>query len=101
MYYETSEAINQLKAKLDDFEHTNRVFETGFVKGIFYSILLVQHGKEYADQKLSTDSIRFKSSQVDELLDKAISALSNPNVSVETLAEIYNDLNTIKENLLT
>lgn len=101
MHYETNEAICQLKAKLEDFEHSNRVAETWFVKGLFYAITLLESGKEYADQKLSNDSIRFKSSQIDELLDKDISVLSNPNVSVETLTEVHDDLITVKDNLLT
>lgn len=98
---ENFEAINQLKSKLEDFEHSNRVAEIWFVKGLFYAITLLENGKEYADQKMSSNSIRYSGVQVDELLDKAISTLSNPNVSVETLAEVYNDLITVKTNLLT
>ena len=99
MHYETSEAINQLKYKLEDFEHTNRVFETGFLKGLFYSVMLLEHGKDYAEQKLSADSIRYSGTEVEDLLDKAIAILGNPNVSVEALQEIHNDLETIKKDL--
>ena len=100
-HYETTEAINQLKSKLEDFDHSNRVFETGFVKGLFYSITLLQHGKEYADQKLGDNTIRYNGAQIDELLDKAIATLNNPNVSVEALTETHDDLVVIKKNLFT
>lgn len=101
MHYETSEAINQLKSKLEDFEHSNRVAETWFVKGLFYAITLLEHGKQEADSKLSNDKFRSKGAQVDELLAKAISTLEDVNVSVESLAEIREDLKTIQSNLLT
>lgn len=101
MHYETSEAINQLKYKLEDFEHTNRVFETGFLKGLFYSVMLLEHGKDYAEQKLSADSIRYSGAEVEDLLDKAIAILGNPNVSVESLEEVRAGLEIVKKNLLT
>ena len=99
MHYETTEAINQLKSKLEDFEHSNRIAETWFVKGLFYAITLLEHGKQEADAKLSNDKIRSKGAQVDELLAKAISTLDNPNVSVDSLEEIQKDLTKAQSNL--
>lgn len=101
MHYETSEAINRLKAKIESFEHTNRVYETGFVKGVFYSVMTLENGSEFADNKISSDSIRYKGAEVDRLLDKVITVLDNPNVSVDALAEAKDDLETIKQNLFT
>ena len=91
--------INQLKSKLEEFEHTNRVYETGFVKGLFYAITLLEHGPQEAEAKLSSDKIRDKKIQVDELLEKAITALSNPNISVESIEEIRNDLIKVQKGL--
>ena len=91
--------INQLKSKLEEFEHTNRVYETGFVKGLFYSITLLEHGPQEAEAKLSSDKIRDKKIQVDELLEKSISALNNLNISVEGLTEIKNNLLKVQEEL--
>lgn len=101
MHYETSEAINQLKSKLEDFEHSNRIAETWFVKGLFYAITLLEHGKQEADSKLSNDKFRSKGAQIDELLAKAISILEDVNVSVESLSKIQQDLMLIQENLFT
>ena len=100
-YYETTEYINRLKSKLENFEHANRVYETGFIKGLFYSIMTLENGSEFADSKISSDSIRYKGAEVDRLLDKSIELLENPNVSVETLAEIREDLEKVKQNLFT
>lgn len=91
--------INQLKSKLEEFEHTNRVYETGFVKGLFYSITLLEHGLQEAEAKLNSDKIRDRKIQVDELLEKSISALNNPNISVEGLSEIKNNLLKVQEEL--
>lgn len=101
MHYGTSEAINQLKSKLEDFEHSNRVAETWFVKGLFYAITLLEHGRYEADAKLSNDKFRDQGAQIDELLAKSISALSNPNISVEGLAEIQKNLEIIQKDLFT
>lgn len=101
MYYETSEAINQLKYKLEDFEHTNRVFETGFVKGLFYAVMTLEHGKDYAEQKLSADSIRYSGSKVEDLLANSISILSHPNVTAEELQKVQSNLELVKKNLFT
>jgi len=100
-YYETTEYINRLKSKLENFEHSNKVYETGILKGLFYAIMLAENGQEFADSKLNNDSIRYKSEETDRILDKAISTLSNPNVSVESLEEVRAGLEIIKKNLFT
>lgn len=64
------EIINQLKYKLEDFEYSNKIYETCFVKGLFYAITLLEHGKAEAESKLSSDSIRFSSAEVEQALDQ-------------------------------
>lgn len=101
LYYETTEYVNRLKSKLENFDHSNKVYETGVLKGLFYAIMLAENGAEFADSKLNNDSIQYKSEEVDRILDKAISTLSNPNVSVESLEEVRVGLEIVKKNLLT
>ncbi len=72
---ENIEAINQLKYKLEDFEHTNKVYETGFIKGLFYAITLLEDGREEAEAKLSSDKIRSSSAEVEQALDQLEDAL--------------------------
>lgn len=100
-YYETTEYVNRLKSKLENFDHSNKVYETGVLKGLFYAIMLAENGAEFADNKLSNDSIRYKSEEVDRILDKSIELLESPNVSIETLNEIREDLEKVKQNLFT
>lgn len=46
------EKINQLKAKIEDFSHSNKDFEKGVITGLFYAVTLLENGREYADQKV-------------------------------------------------
>lgn len=50
---ERAEAINQLKNVIDEYENNDKVFEAGVLRGIFYSMTLLEHGKEYADKKVN------------------------------------------------
>lgn len=46
------EAINQLKNMIETYEHPNSEFEAGVVMGLTYALTYLEHGKEYADQKV-------------------------------------------------
>ena len=46
------EKINQLKVMIETYEHSNGDFEAGVVRGLFYAVNLLEHGKEYADKKV-------------------------------------------------
>ena len=72
---DNTESINQLKYKLEDFEHTNKVFETGFIKGLFYAFTLLEDGRDEAEAKLSSDKIRSTSAEVEQALDQLEDAL--------------------------
>ena len=52
MDQERTEAINQLKNYIEEYSNSNKDFEAGVLRGIFYSVTLLEHGKAYADKKV-------------------------------------------------
>lgn len=46
------EKINQLKNCIDEYSNPNKDFEAGVLRGIFYSVTLMENGKKYADEKV-------------------------------------------------
>jgi len=52
MDQERTEAINQLKNYIEEYSNSNKDFENGVLRGIFYSVTLLEHGKAYADKKV-------------------------------------------------
>jgi hypothetical protein len=50
-------AINTLKSVIEEFSCKDKRYEDGFVGGLFYSILFLEHGKEYADSKIDWNKI--------------------------------------------
>lgn len=96
---EYREEVNQLKSKLEEFEHTNKLYETWFVKGLFYAITLIEHGKTYAEGKLSSDSVREAGTDVEQCLDQLEDALKyagniDRDKAVALIEKIRNDLYT-------
>lgn len=53
-------AKRQLKTKIECFSHEDKNYEDGVVRGLFYAIMLLEHGKQYADRKVDfrTDAER-------------------------------------------
>lgn len=52
MDQERTEAINQLKNYIEEYSNNNKDFEAGVLRGIFYSVMLLENGKAYADKKV-------------------------------------------------
>lgn len=52
MDQERTEAINQLKNYIEEYSNSNKDFENGVLRGIFYSVTLLENGKAYADKKV-------------------------------------------------
>lgn len=52
MDQERTEAINQLKNYIEEYSNNNKDFEAGVLRGIFYSVTLLENGKAYADKKV-------------------------------------------------
>ena len=46
------ETINQLKDMIETYEDSNTDKEEGVVIGLYYAVNLLEHGKEYADQRI-------------------------------------------------
>ena len=46
------ETINQLKAVIETYEYSDKVFESGVVLGLYYAVNILEHGKEYADKMI-------------------------------------------------
>ena len=46
---EMREIVLQLKAKIEEYEGDD---EDGVVKGLMYAMLLIEHGKAYADERI-------------------------------------------------
>lgn len=52
MTKEIKETTNQLKNKIEEFSHPDKKFEEGVIKGMFYSVTLMEQGRDYADKKV-------------------------------------------------
>lgn len=51
------EVINQIKYMIETFGCRDKGFEKGFVGGLYYAVLLIEKGKQYADKKIDWDEI--------------------------------------------
>lgn len=58
------EKINQLKYMIETFSCDDQRFEDGFVGGLFYAVTLLEHGKEYADNKIDWKAIGRKNDKI-------------------------------------
>lgn len=57
MDQERTEAINQLKNYIEEYSNNNKDFEAGVLRGIFYSVTLLENGKAYADKKVDMQNL--------------------------------------------
>ena len=51
------EKINQLKNFIDEYTNSNKDFESGVLRGIFYAVTLLENGKKYADEKVDMRNV--------------------------------------------
>ena len=54
---EKKEAINKIKSVIEEFSCKDKRYESGFIGGLYYTVLLLENGKEYADSKINWDEI--------------------------------------------
>ena len=54
------EKINQLKSTIEEFSHKDKTFQDGVVMGMYYSLMLFENGKEYADKRVKFSQYKAK-----------------------------------------
>lgn len=56
-HMEKIEIVARLKAKIEAYENVNRDKEEGVVLGLFYALNLIEHGPEYAEEKIDMPKV--------------------------------------------
>ena len=52
-HMEKIEIIARLKSKIEMYENVNKDKEEGVVLGLYYALTLIEHGPEYAEEKIN------------------------------------------------